>query len=134
MMHLVKEQKGETSKHLISNVDRNTRRIEGKVGRLELKLAIKAFDAYSALQMPGLNPPFRSNFRALLDWIPLKFLGSAESIVKTALQVGMEEDMWNEEIIQLIEDRVAWLADGIGLKVPGNHKALRPAPLLAIAQ
>ena len=133
MIHVVKREKGKTSKHLISNADRKTRRIEGKQVRLELKLAIKAFDAYSALQMPGLNPPFRSNFRALLDWIPLKFLGSAESIVKTALQVGMEEDMWNEEIIQLVEDRVAWLADGVGLKVHGQHKALRPAPL-ALAQ
>jgi hypothetical protein len=128
--------------------DRQARRIQGKVVRRELTDAIKTFDDYAMNQNKEHKHPYYSNFsratnkalfilekgavpinfRDLLDGIQLLHVGSAESIIIKTIYDEMEKETYYKEIFIIARDRVNAFGESVGKTVPGNHKALRPAP------
>ena len=139
----------------LADADRQTRRIEGKVVRRELTDAIQAFDSYATMQNPEHSFPYYisfsretnkalfilengkvpKNFRDLLDGILLFHQGSAESIVIKVIYDEMAKGTYYKQIFKIAMKKVRVFAEDVGKTIPGNHKALRPAPLaLSISQ
>ena len=69
------------------------------------------------------------NFRDLLDGIQLTYVGIAEALITEVIYDGLANGIEYHEIFKIAKAKIEAFVAVIGKTVPGNHKALRPAPL-----
>ena len=69
------------------------------------------------------------NFRDLLDGIQLTCVGTAEIIISDTIYDGLDNGTEYHEIFKIAKAKIKAFSALVGKSIPGNHKALRPAPL-----
>ena len=132
-----------------TNPDWQAKRIEGKAVRREFTDAIKALEEYILERNPSHRHSYydtytkmtyselyileskkiAKNFRDLLDRIQLIHLSSAEIIISDVIYDEMENGTEYHEIFKIVKTKIEAFVAVIGKTLPGQYKALRPAPL-----